>query len=617
MSRLALGLLGWLVASLLPNASGVMAAESPPRSILVISEAHPGGTFYPAIFSSLRAAVNEETVRRVSVFSEVLGFSQFNDAQYRTALKAFLSAKYSSKTIGVIVALGPAALEYVLSERDELWPGIPVVFTFVDPASLKKLKLPPDVTGHTSSVTFNDMLNSARVLVPGLERVVLLGDRLDGQVYYSYLKDEVANSTDRDIEIVDLTGLPLLDVKTRVASLPGRTAIIYTAMYSDGAGNVYAPMDALARIAEVANRPIVVGLESYIGRGGAGGVIITTSNLGAGAAQLALRVLDGEAPSAMPIADGGAARYVFDWRQLQRWGVSESRLPPGAEIRFRVPAVWEQYGWQLMVVAAAMLLQAILIAGLLHEHRRRGLAEDEALRRVNELAHANRVATAGELSAAIAHEIKQPLTAIISNGSAGLRWLDRQGPDIAQAQAVLKRIVGEGNRANRIIDDIRAMFRKENGVREFVDINELLRETISLVDAQMQKYDVSLQITLPEDPKPVVLADRTQLQQVVLNLIMNAIEAMSAVTMRPRLLQIFSTSDKNRAVLITIQDSGTGIEADNIEKIFDSFFTTKASGMGLGLSICRSIIQAHGGRLWATANVPNGAIFNIWLPANK
>lgn len=616
MLRPILGILGWLVVGLALDARA-LAAEQSRKSILVLSESAIGAIFYPAIFSSLRTTVNVETARPVSVFYENLGFGQFNDAQYRDALKGLLAAKYEKRSVGVVVAVGSSALEYVLSERDKLWPGVPIVFTFVDPSILKRFELPPDVTGYTTSVKFSELVLAAKAMVRDLQRVALVGEPLDKQVHYRYLKDEIANGGAGDVEIADLTGLTMRDVRSRLAALPERSAIIYTAMYSDGEGAAYSPTDALVHIAEVANRPIVVGLESYLGRGGAGGMIITPYKLGTDAARLALRLLDGEPPAAIPVSDSGAAGYMFDWRQLRRWGVDEARLPPGSEVRFRPASLWEQYRWQVSLVAIAILLQAALIGGLLHEHRQRGIAEEQSLRRVNELARLNRVATAGELSATIAHELKQPLTAIISNGSAGLRWLGRQVPDLEQTQAVLKRIINEGDRANRIIDDIRAMFRKDSNVREPVDVNDLIRETISLVEVEVQKHDISLQATLTDDPKPVALADRVQLQQVVLNLIMNAIEAMTATTGPSRLLRISSSTDENRAVLVTVQDSGPGIDPANIEKIFDSFFTTKPSGMGLGLSICRTIIEAHGGRLWAAAGTPRGAVFNIFLPGNR
>ena len=504
MLRLALGILGWFVVSLVLDAR-TLAAEQPRKSILVLSESAIGAVFYPAIFSSLRTTVNVETARPVSVFYENLGFGQFDDVRYRDALKILLAAKYDKRSVGVIVAVGSSALEYVLSERDKLWPDVPIVFTFVDPSFLKRNELPSDVTGHTTSVKFSELILAAKAVVRDLQRVVLLGEPLDKQVHYRYLKEEIANGGGSDIEIVDLTGIPMREIRIRVAELPERSAIIYTAMYSDGEGAVYAPPDALAHIAEVANRPIVVGLESYLGRGGVGGMIINPSKLGMSTARLALRILDGEPPSATPVSNSGAAGYVFDWRQLQRWGVDEARLPIGSEVRFRPPSAWDQYRWQIMLVTAAILLQLILIAGLLHEHRRRGLAEDESSRRINELARMNRVATAGELSATIAHELKQPLTAIISNGSAGLRWLGRQAPDLEQVHTVLKRIINEGDRANRIIDDIRAMFKKDSNIREAVDVNELIRETMSFVEVEMQRHDVSLQTSLAENPKPCLL----------------------------------------------------------------------------------------------------------------
>jgi signal transduction histidine kinase len=150
-----------------------------------------------------------------------------------------------------------------------------------------------------------------------------------------------------------------------------------------------------------------------------------------------------------------------------------------------------------------------------------------------------------------------------------------------------------------------------------VDISELVQETLSLVESEIQKHEIILQKVLAENPSSTALIDRVQIQQVVLNLVVNAIEAMSGSTADYRLLQIFVSADDDRAVLITVKDTGAGIDANDLDKIFDSFFTTKPNGMGLGLSICRSIVETHGGRLWATANIPHGAIFNIWLPTNR
>ena len=262
-----------------------------------------------------------------------------------------------------------------------------------------------------------------------------------------------------------------------------------------------------------------------------------------------------------------ATKWLFDWRQMQRWGISASSLPAGSEIRFRDPTLWEQYRTLILVVLAVLLLQGALIAWLIYEHRRRQIAELVSMQRMNELARMNRFATAGELSASIAHEIKQPLAAIIAYGSAGLRWLAKQTPNVEEAREVLKKIVDESGRSSRIIDDIRAMFRKDIKPREYVDVNALISETLPLIEHELKTQEVYIQTSLSEVPAPHTFADRVQLKQVLLNLMINAIEAMSSVVSGRRVLAVSSSADQN-GVLITVEDSGPGYQRRTFREDF-------------------------------------------------
>src|SRR5262245_13151238 len=183
---------------------------------------------------------------------------------------------------------------------------------------------------------------------------------------------------------------------------------------------------------------------------------------------------------------------------MQRWGISESRLPPGSEIRFRSLSLWDQYKWHIMLAAAIILVQTALIVGLINERRRRTVDEKDSLHRVNELARLNRIATVSELSASIAHELKQPLASIVTSGSAGLRWLARQIPDVDEVRANLQRIIDEGNRASVVIDELRAMFRNDSSRQAPVDVNRLILNTLSLTSHEMQVHNISVQTKLFE-----------------------------------------------------------------------------------------------------------------------
>jgi signal transduction histidine kinase len=221
----------------------------------------------------------------------------------------------------------------------------------------------------------------------------------------------------------------------------------------------------------------------------------------------------------------------------------------------------------------------------------------------------------GEITASIAHEINQPLAAIVTNANSGLRWLGNKSPDLGEAQTALRRIVSDGHRASEVVAGIRAMFRGGERPSAYYDVNVLIREVLALVNGEMKSNEVEARIDLGEGI-PKILADRVQLQQVVLNLMLNAIEAMGSMQNGARVLGVNSEVREGRDILITVKDSGPGIDPENLDRIFDRFFTTKSNGMGMGLSICRSIVEAHNGRLWAEPDARPGSVFRLSLPIN-
>ncbi len=230
-----------------------------------------------------------------------------------------------------------------------------------------------------------------------------------------------------------------------------------------------------------------------------------------------------------------------------------------------------------------------------------------------EMAHANRVATMGQLTASIAHEVNQPIAAMVTNAEAARRWLNHQPPNLEEAQQSLARIVKDGSRAGDVIGRIRELIKKTPPRKDGVDINEAIREVIELTRGEAVKTGVSVQMELVEG-LPLVHGDRVQLQQVMLNLIINAVEAMGSVRDGPRELLISTGQAEPGGVLVMVRDSGPGLAPATHEHLFEAFYTTKPTGLGMGLSICRSIIEAHGGRLWAEANEPRGTIFQFLMP---
>jgi signal transduction histidine kinase len=370
-----------------------------------------------------------------------------------------------------------------------------------------------------------------------------------------------------------------------------------------------------------------------------------------------VRLLDPTAGFTIDVTGGLATKQYLEWLQVQLSALDESlrkQITPdvvGFDDRLKslrgtiIPVGFNAYAGlvavgcergdfptetdrMLLTVAANHAATAFLSANLVHERRR---AEDEVRkardelemkvmertaelqRTMAELTHMNRVATVGVLSASIAHEINQPLTAIVMEAGAAQQWLTWKEPNIEKARGSLDRIESASHRAGEIITSLRGMFKKETQARNPIDINKLIFTVLAIVRHELQKDGVELRTQLDES-LPAPQGDRVQLQQVVLNLVLNAIEAMRSVA--PRILSIRSCVSQPNFVSVAVEDTGAGIDPSIQDRIFNPTFTTKERGMGIGLSICHSIIESHGGRIWVTQGIDRGSIFQFELPTN-
>jgi signal transduction histidine kinase len=603
----------WLAAcvGLIVFIASVLPASAATRRVVLLFGERPELPALAVLQADLVRTLSSNSEDPIEIYNEAMDLSRFGWNNHQLFLRDFLQAKYADKKIDLAIAILSPALEFLLNYGSEIFPGTPIVFCGIDKTELGIRLLPSQVRGILLKREFAPTVEIALSLHPKTERAVVVAGTSDFDTKLLELAKIDFGFYEQRLNFQYLTTLPLQKLLAELSHLPPRTVVFYMTVFRDGAGETLVPRDVAERVSTAANAPTYGFFEQYIGRGIIGGNVNSLSAHGVEAAKLALQVLAGTEASTPQVAELPTNKILFDWRQLQRWGISESKLPAGSVIRFRESSPWEQYKTQILAITAAILLQAVLIAWLIHERQYRRRAERTARETFAELTQRNRMATAGELSAAIAHEIRQPITGMVTMANAALRWLSREKPDIGRARDAMNKVVAAGHQASDVITNVRGLFGKDMQEKTPTDLNTLIQTVLAVISTDLRKHSIESQLTLSEQLPPVV-GNEVQLQQVILNLVMNAIESMDST--EPRVLSIKSEITGRQGIRVSIADTGGGIDQANLKRVFEPMFTTKAGGMGMGLSICKSIVESHNGRIWVMAGAPRGSIFQFELP---
>ena len=595
------------------------AAASPaqPRRVLIV---HAFGHAYSP-WSDMAGSFRNELIKNskepIDLYEVSLDTARVQDPTDEAPFVEYMRALLAGRKLDLIVPIGAPSAFFVQRNRQLLFPATPMLIVGADRRRISSYSLT-----ENDAVVLLDLdlpaylANILRLRPETTEVSVVVGHSPVERYWTSELRRDFQPLAGR-VKIEWFNDLTFDAMLKRVADMPPTASVFWFLLSEDAAGIPYSQDRALEAMREVASIPIF-GMGDYeMGRGIVGGPLMQTQKLGAQGAEVALRILKGEKPSAIKTTDVVFGSPVYDWRELRHWNISESRLPPNSIMQFREPNVWEQYRWQIITLAVILFVQTAVIAALIAERRRRRAAELELRQRLLEVLHLNRTAVAGALSTSFAHELGQPLGAIQSYSEAAMLYLKQSPPNLEKVEGLLTSIQKDDLRAADIITNLRGMLKKKHEVEtQEIDLNDIIINTMEIIRPEALRKGVNLETYRPNGRLPV-RTDRIQLQQALVNLAMNGIDAMRDCDHGKRRLSFSTALVDDYSIEVSVADTGTGIPPDKLNTIFDTFYTTKGHGTGLGLTITRTIVQTFGGRVWAENRPGGGALLRFTLPLSK
>jgi signal transduction histidine kinase len=598
-----------LLLALAPTGAPSLTRAAP-ASVLVLAQAEPSYPAFQEEMIGVRAALTDAPAG-VTYYLEHLESFRFREPGFKDRMSEWLRQKYRGVPVDLILAQGIEAVRFVQENRAS-WPGVPVVF-FGVPVPFETVPPVAGMTGATFTPDIAGNVRLARRLLPGTRSVALITGASPFELRGC---ESLARAIRKagDVAVLELCALPMSELLQRVTALPPDSVALFLSMVVDGKGASFVSAEVAGNLARIANRPLFALGSPALYQGVVGGVVVDYGRVGRAGGEVALRVLRGEEPDAIPTVSANSNRMVLDARQLALWRIPRSRVPAEAEILFDEPTVWQRYRQWILGGTAALIAQAVVILGLLVERRRRREALKAAVRAKelqDQVAHLNRVASLGELASSIAHELGQPLAAITNNAHATLALLDRGGAPAADIREGVSDISSDAERAGNVLARMRSFLRRDATDRRPVSLATVANDVARLIRGTARQRGVTVKVENAPD-LPTVLGDEVQLLQVALNLATNALEASGSSTGERTV--VIRTALRGNEVELGVEDTGPAIPISVSAKMFEPFFTTKPGGLGMGLAISRTIVEAHQGRIWRDMSLGGGAQIRFSIP---
>ena len=601
----------WALAGVLVFGAAANAVAQPVHQVLVLQSVNRGNRVIDEFTGSFRVELDRRVENPVNVIQVVVGPAGFGRASERAVVEYIKSGFIDGPKPDLIMAVGGPAATFARANRQQLFPETPLLFGAVDRRYLGDAPLGDNEAAVPVDNEFSGAIDGILQLLPQTKQVfMVLGSGQIGQFWHRQLEAQFRRFHDR-LAFVWWDDLSLPEILRRSASLPDKSAIFYLTFGTDAAGAAYADDRVVADLHAAANAPLFAGHSVHLGAGIVGGPLVSIEDLSRDTADVASRLLNGAAPRSLTIAARTPGLPIYDWRELRRWGIPESRLAPGSVVRYRAPSLWSTYKGTVLSAAGALAVQSFLIVALLYQRRARQRAELDSRTNLAFAADVSRRQTMSALASSIAHELVQPLSAIIHNAKAGRMMITANRATPGAVDEILSDIESDGAQATQIIDRHRTMLRGHRLDKRPTDLHVVLQDSLALVAHDMRARQIEADLNVSANPC-IITGDPVLLQQVLVNLTMNAVDAMADTPPARRRLSI-STAVRAAEVTVSVRDAGTGLPPEINGKLFTPFVTTKPHGLGIGLTIVQMIVEAHGGRVDGHNNPDGGATFTVTL----
>lgn len=592
------------------------------KTILIICALSPAQPAYRLILGGIRQKLNEEFGGRYSLHTEYLEIESHPKDNYPKERFNIYNEKYRDIKIDLLICVGRNAIGTIKQYAEAYLLNLPTIsidFDFSNFGINSDLRLNEKSAIIGMKFNIDKTLSTTLSLLPATSSIYFVGGTTTFDNFMMSVATEAVQRAKKNLIITVLNNLSMDKILQQVHSLPVNSLIFVPSFNTDLKMVSYHNPEAIRLISMAANVPVFAYSDMGFGDGAVGGYMLSFEKVGLLSGVFAVKILEGANPNSLSVSEQDCYDYVYDWRQLKRWNIADSDLiPEESTILFKEFNFIDEYKWILGAVLLFLVLQSMMIANLIRLNRNQKLMTKKVIEtenRYREFLHEDRSLRLGQLTASLSHELNQPLTAILSTAQAGINFINSNETTPDLLKQIFQKIVENDKRGASILSSIRGMMKIESREKEKTDINSLVNEVAAVYKNEASMHGIHLNVRLSDEPV-YIFADGIQIQQVLLNLILNASQSMQRANVKHNAIDISQTTN-NGEVVISVRDYGNGIDESIKEKLFKPFVTLKKEGMGIGLSICRSIIEDHEGKIWAENMHDGGAKFSFSLKIFK